>query len=95
MKVFSVDKLCRRLSHEASEQIKLHGKDNDLIDRIKAEPFFAPILGDLPKLLDPASFIGRAPQQVEKFCGADGPVQVALAKYAKDLKAVETVDLRV
>ena len=86
---------CRRLSHEATEQIKLHGKDNDLIDRIKAEVFFAPVLDDLPQLLDPKTFIGRAPQQVEKYCGPDGPVQRALAKYSEDLRGVESADLKV
>lgn len=84
-----------RLSHAASEQIKLHGRDNDLIDRIKAEPFFAPITDELPALLDPKTFIGRAPQQVEKYCGPDGEVQVALARYSEHLKNVESADLKV
>ena len=85
----------RRSSHEATEQIKLHGNDNDLIDRIKAEAFFAPILDELPQLLDPKTFIGRAPQQVEKYCGPDGPVQAALAKYSEDLKDAKSADLKV
>ena len=85
----------RRLSHEATEQIKLHGKDNDLIDRIKAEPFFAAVLDELPKLLDPKTFIGRAPQQVEQYCGPEGPVRAALAKYSEHLKNAESADLKV
>ena len=54
-----------------------------------------PILDDLPKLLDPASFIGRAPQQVEKYCGPGGDVQAALATYADDLEIPELADLKV
>ena len=55
------------------------GSENDLIDRIRATPYFKPILDDLPELLDPQSFVGRAPQQVLKFCG--GEVEEALSKY--------------
>lgn len=33
----------RVLSCEASAQVKQFGRDNDLIDRIKAHPFFSPI----------------------------------------------------
>ena len=40
---------------------------NDLIERVKADAYFAPIHGDLQDLLDPSTFTGRAPQQVEAF----------------------------
>ncbi|KAL8724834.1 MAG: hypothetical protein Q9181_006659 [Wetmoreana brouardii] len=71
----------RVLSHEAAEQVKLHGKDNDLIERVKKDPFFKPILDVVPELLDSRTFVGRAPQQVEKFTAAGGEVQMALEKY--------------
>lgn len=54
----------RVLSHEAGAQVKQHGKENDLVDRIKKSPYFQPILNQLDTLLNPASFIGRAPDQV-------------------------------
>ncbi|KAL8699206.1 MAG: hypothetical protein Q9201_006134 [Fulgogasparrea decipioides] len=76
----------RVLSHEAAEQVKLHGKDNDLIERVKEDPFFEPILDMVPELLDSRTFVGRAPQQIEKFTAADGEVQIAVDKY-KVLKA--------
>ena len=41
--------------------------ENDLIERVKAEPYFDPIKAHLDELLNPASFIGRAPEQVDKF----------------------------
>ncbi|KAG9863050.1 adenylosuccinate lyase, partial [Aureobasidium melanogenum] len=71
----------RVLSHQASASVKLEGKHNDLIERIRATPFFEPILGELDTLLDPSTFTGRAPQQVEKFCGPNGDVEKALAKF--------------
>ncbi|KAG5350130.1 Phosphoribosylglycinamide formyltransferase [Termitomyces sp. Mn162] len=57
----------RVLSHEAAHQVKNLGLENDLIDRIRANPYFDPIKGHLDALLDPASFIGRAPEQVDTF----------------------------
>ncbi|KAG6879218.1 Phosphoribosylglycinamide formyltransferase [Termitomyces sp. T32_za158] len=57
----------RVLSHEAAHQVKNLGLENDLIDRIRRDPYFDPIKGHLDALLDPASFIGRAPEQVDTF----------------------------
>lgn len=83
------------LSHQAADNVKKHGKDNDLIDRIKKTDFFKPILDQLDFLLDPKTFVGRAPQQVEKFTGPGGEVATALEPYANHLKKAETVDLHV
>ncbi|TFY65324.1 hypothetical protein EVJ58_g2051 [Rhodofomes roseus] len=57
----------RVLSHEAAHQVKSEGLENDLIDRVRRDPYFDPITGQLDELLDPRSFIGRAPEQVDKF----------------------------
>lgn len=57
----------RVLSHEAGHQVKALGLENDLIDRVRADPYFDPIKAELDALLDPKSFIGRAPEQVDKF----------------------------
>ena len=54
----------RLLSQQAGEVVKVEGKDNDLIDRIRSSEYFAPIHSRLDSLMDPATFIGRAPQQV-------------------------------
>jgi adenylosuccinate lyase len=72
----------RVLSHEAAKQVKELGLENDLIERIKRDAFFQPIVADLPRLLDPNTFVGRAPQQVEKF--VNGEVKQALEPY-KDM----------
>lgn len=52
------------LSHEAGREVKQFGRNNDLVERIKKNPYFKPILGQLDELLNPLSFVGRAPQQV-------------------------------
>ncbi|NP_001080593.1 adenylosuccinate lyase L homeolog [Xenopus laevis] len=57
----------RVLSQQAGAVVKQEGGDNDLIFRIQSDSYFAPIHAHLEQLLDPKSFIGRAPQQVLKF----------------------------
>ena len=52
------------LSKEAGAQVEQHGRDNDLVERIRASDYFAPVHSKLEKLLYPSTFIGRAPQQV-------------------------------
>jgi len=54
----------RVLSQEAGAQVKEHGLDNDLVERIGNSSYFAPILPQLETLLDPSTFVGRAPDQV-------------------------------
>src|SRR5213078_1384916 len=55
----------RRHSLAAAEQVKMHGKANDLIDRLKSDPAFAKV--NLASVLDPKKFIGRAPEQTDAF----------------------------
>jgi adenylosuccinate lyase len=55
----------RKHSHSAAEQVKKLGKRNDLIDRLKADPAFSKV--NFNRVLDPKSYIGRAPQQVDEF----------------------------
>ena len=55
------------LSHEAAHRVKHLGLSNDLIERVKRDPYFDPIKGELKELLDARSFVGRAPEQVDRF----------------------------
>jgi adenylosuccinate lyase len=55
----------RRHSLAAAEAVKLHGQPNDLLDRLAKDPAFGAI--DLSQVMDPAKFIGRAPEQVTIF----------------------------
>jgi len=57
----------RVLSHQAARVVKEEGGENDLIARVKADPYFDGIKAQLDALLDPRSFVGRAPEQVDKF----------------------------
>ncbi|MCJ1396490.1 adenylosuccinase ade13 [Xylographa bjoerkii] len=57
----------RVLSQMAARNVKVNGGENDLIDRVRNTSFFEPIIGQLDKLLDPKTFIGRAPEQVAEF----------------------------
>jgi len=58
----------RRHSQAAAEEVKKHGRPNDLMERLKGDEAFKAI--DIDSLLDPSAFIGRAPQQVEEFLAA-------------------------
>lgn len=71
----------RVLSQEAAECVKSKGEDNDLVQRIKKSVYFAPIHDQLDSLLDPSTFIGRAPQQVVEFLEEE--VYPALVPYEK------------
>ncbi|XP_043091533.1 adenylosuccinate lyase-like [Puntigrus tetrazona] len=55
------------LSHQAAAVVKQEGGDNDLLHRIKADPYFSPIHGELDSILDLRTITGRAPQQVTRF----------------------------
>lgn len=55
------------LSQAAANKVKQEGGENDLVERIRTCPYFSPIHNQLDALLDPATFIGRAPQQVGKY----------------------------
>lgn len=76
----------RVLSHQAAAVVKEEGGDNDLIERVKNDSFFAPVHNELETLLDPSTFLGRAPQQVEKFIAND--VNKALQPFEKHINDV-------
>ncbi|MCI7795389.1 MAG: adenylosuccinate lyase [Lachnospiraceae bacterium] len=57
----------RELSMEAGKNVKVEGKDNNLLELIAADPAFNLSLEELKKTMDPARYVGRAPKQVEEF----------------------------
>ncbi len=57
----------RQLSMEAGKVVKEEGKDNDLLERIAADPAFHLTKEDLASAMEPAKYVGRAPRQVEKY----------------------------
>ena len=73
----------RTHSMEASRRVKAEGLDNNLLDLLRADPAFAMIRDEFDTLLDPAAFIGRAPEQVEDFLASE--IRPLLEKYANEL----------
>ncbi len=61
-----VHECVRRASHQAARAIK-NGEPNPLEKLLAAEPMLARLAGRLEQLLDPARFVGRAPEQVVEY----------------------------
>ncbi len=59
----------RQHSQAAAEQVKMHGRANDLLERLKADAAFAKV--DFAAVLRPEDFVGRSPQQVDEFVAAE------------------------
>ena len=57
----------RQHSVKAAEQVKLYGKKNDLLDRIKADDTFALSDEEIEMLMQPETFTGMAAHQCDKF----------------------------
>lgn len=57
----------RVLSMEAGKNVKVEGKDNNLLELIAADPAFNMTLEELQKTMNPSKYVGRAPRQVENF----------------------------
>lgn len=57
----------RELSMEAGRNVKVEGKDNNLLELIAADPAFNMTLEDLQKTMDPAKYVGRSREQVDAF----------------------------
>lgn len=57
----------RTLSMQAGATVKEEGKENDLLERIAADPDFGLSLEELSRTMDPAAYVGCAPAQVERF----------------------------
>jgi len=55
----------RRHSHDAAARIKQEGRANDLLQRLQNDSAFSKV--DIPSLLNPRQFVGRAPEQVVEF----------------------------
>ena len=68
----------RRHSMGAAGRMKDEGAEADLLERIAADDAFGMTLEDLKKIADPSRFVGRAPEQVDRFLAEW--VQPALAR---------------
>ena len=57
----------RVLSMQAGANVKVEGKENDLLDRIRADELFRAVRDRLDDILDAKKFVGRAPGQTVEF----------------------------
>ena len=57
----------REHSMAAGKRVKEDGLENDLIDRIAADPMFGMTREEILAHLEPAAYIGRCPAQVDEF----------------------------
>ncbi len=57
----------RTHSHAAAARVKEEGGDNDLLDRLAADPVIGMTREEINAVLDLREFVGRAPEQVEEF----------------------------
>ena len=73
----------RVLSMQAGKNVKVEGKDNNLIELIKADEMFAPVHDKLDDILDAKKFIGRAPSQTVEFISNE--IQPILDENSGDL----------
>ena len=69
----------REHSHAAARRVKLEGGQNDLIDRIVADPLFPLTREEIEEQMAPEKYVGRAPSQVTEFL--DQEVAPLLARY--------------
>ena len=60
-----VHETIRRHAQEAGQRVKAEGHANDLLDRLRVEPVLRGV--DFDAVMDPAAYVGLAPQQVDRF----------------------------
>lgn len=81
----------RVLSMEAGKNVKVEGRENNLIHLIKQDEMFRPVWDHIDAILDAKKFIGRAPSQTVEFITNE--IEPILAKFAAMLG--KTGDVRV
>ena len=57
----------RTLSMEAGKNVKVEGKENNLLELIASDSSFNLTLEELQATMDPAKYVGRSPVQVDQF----------------------------
>jgi adenylosuccinate lyase len=79
-------------SQAAGHRVKQEGLDNDLIDRLRADPDFAPIHHMLTEdqILNPMNFIGRSVEQTERFISE--VVEPLKERYKDELESLGSAD---
>ncbi len=63
-----VHELIKKHSYEVARNIKLKGKENNLIERLGADKRVPLSLNELKKILSNKSFVGLSEEQTDRFC---------------------------
>ena len=77
----------RVCSMEASDNVKKHGKPNNLIELISKENGFRMTIEEIKEILKPENFTGRSSQQTEEF--VNDIVLPRISEYNIQIKQVE------
>ncbi|MBR7111734.1 MAG: adenylosuccinate lyase [Clostridia bacterium] len=85
----TLHEVLREHAMEAGRMVKEEGKPNDLLERIAGDPRFGMDLSDIEKLLNPADYIGRCPEQVERF------IKDEIEPVLSDVEALDGMTLTV
>jgi len=75
----------------AAKRLKDGASDNDLIDRLRADPAFPPV--EYKNVLDPRQYVGRSSQQVAEFIS--GEIEPIRRRYSNCRAPEGQTDLRV
>ena len=74
----------RRHAHETARRVMEEGAQNDLLERIAADPAFAAVRDGIGSMIDPRRFLGRSEEQVREFLAND--VEPALERHKDALQ---------
>lgn len=87
----------RQIAHEHIREMSIQMKkseleNNDLLERIKSDPYFEPIWNEIDDLAHPSLFTGLACNQVEEYlCNVVNPL---LSRYKKEYEIKEQIRTR-
>jgi adenylosuccinate lyase len=84
----------RKHALDAARRVKEDGTEPDLLDRIAGDPAFHLTHAQLDELMDPRRFVGRAPEQVDRFL--ESWIEPVLSRHQTDARErVGTPEVRV
>ncbi|HMP06997.1 MAG TPA: adenylosuccinate lyase, partial [Lacipirellulaceae bacterium] len=79
----ALHELIRQHSQAAADEVKQHGRPNDLLDRLAADPAFAGV--DVRGAVDAAQLVGRSAEQVDEFLReVVAPIRARYADHSDD-----------
>lgn len=83
----------RKHSMDAGRQVKESGLENDLLDRLKADPVFASVKDRIDEIVNPKAFVGRAPEQVDDLISST--VAPLVSRLEKEFGSFSAEEIKV